>query len=187
MLAGCVTRYKSESYMEPILHSFVYSLDYLREQIADVPEELMTAQPGGVTNHPAWTIGHLVFIAQEIGAVIGLKPWLNEEWSAQFGPGSKPGKSLAGTQASTSGRSVMSKAALLSALDAAQAKLAAAVSALTDEQLDTPFPDPSYTDVFPSVRHALTQVLLGHTAFHVGQVSVWRRAMGLATMQRSYE
>lgn len=161
--------------MQPILHSFAYSLDYLREQIADVPEESITAQPDGITNHPEWTIGHLVFIAQAIGDVIGVEPWLDSEWTNKFGPGSTPGKYGA------------CKAALLDALDTAQTKLTDAVNALTDEQLDAPFPDPAYADVFPSVRHALTQVLLGHTAFHIGQISVWRRAMNLPDMSRSYE
>lgn len=60
--------------MEPILHSFAYSLDYLREMLADVPDELMAEQPRGMTNHPAWIIGHLVFIAQAIDSVIGINP-----------------------------------------------------------------------------------------------------------------
>lgn len=161
--------------MQPILHSFAYSLDYLREQIADVPEELLTAQPAGVPNHPAWTIGHIVFISQEIGAVVGIDPWLDDEWTRTYGPGGLP---IVGDAC---------KASLLSALDTAQSKLVTAVAALRDEQLDAPFPDPAYSDVFPSIRHALTQVLLGHTAFHIGQISVWRRAMKLPAMSRSYE
>ena len=164
--------------MQQVLHSFVYSLDFLRELIADVPEAAMTAQPAGITNHPAWTIGHLVFISQAIGGVAGLEPWLDEQWTKDFGPDSKP---------STNCGTGDYKVSLLAALDIAQTKLTDAVTDLSEEQLDAPFPDPSYSDVFPSVRHALTQVLLGHTAFHVGQLSVWRRAMNLPSPSRSYE
>jgi hypothetical protein len=176
--------------MEPILHSFTYSLDYLREMIADVPEDRLTAQPTGVVNHPAWTIGHLVFISQEIGRVIGVEPWLDEDWAKQFGPGSNPSDLSTGphaprVQMPQSG--IASNSNLLAALSIAQTKLTAAVAALSDAQLDDPFPDPSYADVFPSIRHALTQVLLGHTAFHVGQTSVWRRAMKFSPIGRSYE
>lgn len=171
--------------MEPILHSFAYSLDYLREQIADLPEELLTEQPDGVTNHPAWTIGHLVFVTQMIGTVIGVEPWLNEEWEQQFGPGSNPLPRPAREQGRY--QDAASKSSLLAALETAQTKLTASVKSVTDDQLDAPFPDPAYTDVFPTVRHALTQVLLGHTAFHIGQLSVWRRAMNLPPMGRSYE
>lgn len=76
--------------MQPILHSFAYSLDYLREMIVGIPDELLTVQPDGIPNHPAWIVGHLVFISQEIGDVIGIEPWLSEEWAEQFGPGSTP-------------------------------------------------------------------------------------------------
>jgi len=40
--------------LNPILHSFKYGLDYLREQVADVNETDMVAQPNGILNHPAW-------------------------------------------------------------------------------------------------------------------------------------
>jgi len=175
--------------MEPILHCFAYSLDYLREQIADVPDELLTAQPEGVPNHPAWTIGHLVFISQMIAGVIGIEPWLSEEWEQQYGPGSNSGGNASvnerGDRAADTRTS--QKTDLFAALNTAQTKLIHAVATLTDAELDEPFPDPDYTNVFPTVRHALTQVLLGHTAFHVGQISVWRRAMMLPPMCRSYE
>lgn len=162
--------------MQPILHSYAYSLDFIREQVADVPDELLTAQLDGIANHPEWTIGHLVFIAQAIGEVIGIEPWLSDEWASQFGPGSTPKLS-----------SAVSRTALLSALEHAQTRLSDAVAALTDEQLDAAFPDPAYSDLFPTVRHALAQVLVGHTAFHVGQISIWRRALNLAPLNRSYE
>ena len=164
--------------MQPTLHSFAYSLDYLREQIADVPDGQLTAQPDGVPNHAAWTIGHLVFIAHEIGGVIGIEPWLGDEWTRQVGPGSKP---------LPPGDEPISRDTLLAALQTAQAKLTTAIKALKDSELDAPFPDPGYAAVFPTVRHALTQVLLGHTAFHIGQIAVWRRALGLPPMLRSYE
>jgi hypothetical protein len=58
---------------------------------------------------------------------------------------------------------------------------------LTGAQLDRPLPDPAYGKLFPTVRHALTQVMVAHAAFHVGQVGVWRRAMGLPRIGRSFQ
>lgn len=69
----------------------------------------------------------------------------------------------------------------------AQVRLTQAVERLNDAQLDAPCPDPSYRDVFPTIRSAMTQVMVGHTAFHVGQLSVWRKAMGLLPLVRVYE
>jgi hypothetical protein len=76
---------------------------------------------------------------------------------------------------------------LLAILRDAQAQLTAAVERFDERRLDEPFPGPSYREVFPTIRHALTQVLAGHVALHVGQVSVWRRAMGLPAMTRGFE
>ena len=164
--------------METVLHSFNYSLDYLSELLSDVCECSMVRQAPGVPNHPAWTLGHLVFVSQMIGGVAGLEPWLEDEWANAFGPGSTP---------VAEALSYPPKEALMSFLNEARSKLTAAVENLDNDTLDRPFPDPSYKDVFPTIRHALTQVMVAHTAFHVGQISAWRRAMDLSAMGRSFE
>ena len=66
--------------MKPVLHSFAYSLEFLREQVADVSVEDMVKQPNGNANHPAWVIGHLTVICQMLGSVIGLTEWLPNDW-----------------------------------------------------------------------------------------------------------
>jgi len=148
--------------MNPILHSFAYSLDYLREQVADVSPTDMTAQPRGVGNHPAWVIGHLTHACQLLGGAVGLPSWLPEHWEKRYATGSAPG---------TDAGAYDTKETLLARLADAQARLTRAVGQLSDAQLDQPFPDPSYLDVFLTIRHALTQVLVGHASFHVGQVT----------------
>lgn len=164
--------------MKPVLHSFAYCLDYLREQVADVSAAEMTAQPNGIMNHPAWVIGHLTNACQLLGGVIGLKVWLPQDWAKRFGTGSIP--------VSDSGQ-YETKEKALEILRDAQMRITQAIENLDDSQLDKPFPDESYLEVFPTIRHALTQVLVGHTANHVGQISVWRRAMGLPPMGRVFE
>lgn len=73
------------------------------------------------------------------------------------------------------------------ALAEAQSRMTQAVKQLNDSQLDQAFPVESYRPVFPTIRHALTQVLIGHTANHIGQLSVWRHSMGLPPMRRGFE
>lgn len=164
--------------MKPVLHSFAYCLDYLREQVADVAAPDMVVQPNGIKNHPAWVIGHLTFVCQMLGGTIGLSPWLENDWAKRFDTGSVPvaDASLYETKNSA-----------LAMLGDAQVRITQAVDHLDDAHLDAPFPDESYVLVFPTIRHALTQVLVGHTANHIGQLSVWRRAMGLPPMGRSFE
>ncbi|MCW5955229.1 MAG: DinB family protein [Pyrinomonadaceae bacterium] len=78
------------------------------------------------------------------------------------------------------------KEILLKILDDTQARMTAAIKKLDDASLDSAFSEPSFLEVFPTVRHSLTQVLARHARFHVGQVSVWRRAMGLSAVGRSF-
>jgi hypothetical protein len=164
--------------MKPVLHSFAYCFDFLREQVADVAAPDMVAQPNGVVNHPAWVIGHLTFTCQLLGGVIGLPEWLPNDWAQRFGTGSTPIAHVSLHE---------TKSDALAMLCDAQSRITQVVERLDDSRLDEPFPDESYRDVFPTIRHALTQVLVGHTANHVGQLSVWRRAMGLPPMGRAFE
>ena len=164
--------------MQPVLHSFAYCLDYLYEQVADVAAPDMVAQPNGIMNHPAWVVGHLTHACQLLGGAVGLPEWLPDDWDRRFGTGSVP-VADAGLYET--------KDDALATLRDAQSRITRAVEGLDDARLDEPFPDESYRDVFPTIRHALTQVLIGHTANHIGQVSVWRRAMGLPPMGRSFE
>jgi hypothetical protein len=153
-------------------------LDYLEEQVADVESSNLALQPAGLPNHPSWVIGHLTFSFQLLGGVIGLKEWLPSDWAVRFGPGSAPVADRDRYEPKTEA---------LKILRDAHSRIALAVAALDRPTLDQPFPVESYREIFPTVRHALTQVLAGHTAYHVGQIGVWRRAMGLPPMRRSFE
>ncbi|WP_428939369.1 DinB family protein [Fontivita pretiosa] len=164
--------------MNPTLHSFAYCLDFLRDQVADVSAADMVAHPKGIVNHPAWIIGHLTYVFEMLGGAIGLPPWLPQEWAGRYGPGSVP---------VTDSAAYPTKENFLAILHDAQSRLTRAVEALPEARMDEPFPDESYRDVFPTIRHALTQVLVGHTAYHIGQITVWRSAMGLPGLGRSFE
>ena len=162
----------------PVLHSFGYGLDFLREQVADVASADMAAQPNGILNHPAWVIGHLAQVCQDVGGVIGVPPWLADGWAGRYGGGSAPVADVGAYAA---------KDDALAVLGDARSRITRAVGRLDESRLDEPFPDESLRDVFPSVRHFLTQVLVGHTAYHVGQVGAWRRAMRLPPVARGFE
>lgn len=164
--------------MKSVLHSFAYGLDFLREQVADVSAADMVAQPMGIRNHPAWVIGHLTYICQQLGGVIGLPGWLPNDWAKRFGTGSVPVADASLYETTENA---------LAMLRDAQSRITRAIEQLDDSRLDEAFPDESYRVVFPTIRHALTQVLVGHTGYHIGEVTVWRRAMGLARIGRSFE
>jgi hypothetical protein len=129
-------------------------------------------------NHPAWVIGHLTVTCQKLGGAIGLPEWLPNDWTKRFDTGSVPvaDASLYETKNNA-----------LAMLRDAQSRITHAFDRLDDSHLDEPFPDESYRVVFPTICHALTQVLVGHTAYHVGQLAVWRKALGLPRMGQAFE
>lgn len=164
--------------MQPVLHSFAYCIDYLCEQVGDVAASDMVAQPNGIANHPAWVIGHLTLTCQMLGGAIGLAPWLPDDFVGRFGPGSVP--------VADAGQYGTKTSALALLRDAAS-RISRAASELDEARLGAPFPDESYRAVFPTIRHALTQVLAGHSAYHIGQMNLWRKAMGLPRLGRAFE
>jgi len=149
-------------------------LDYLRRLVADVPNDLLTRQPAGAVNHPAWVIGHLVYSCEAIGGEIGLTPWLASDWKSRFGTGSTPVEDRA---------AYPEKEALLAALRDGQRRLAERLTVVGNEGMAAPLPDVRYRSVFPTVGHAVLHILTAHAAGHVGQVTVWRRVMGLGALQ----
>jgi hypothetical protein len=163
--------------MNTVLQSFAYCLDYLREQVADVRPIGMVEQPNGIINHPAWVIGHLTFSCQAIGGEFGMTPWLPSSWAKRFGTGSVP---LADATA------YEPKEDSLELLRDAEARIVEAVRQLSEAELDAPLPDEAYRVTLPTLRHAITQVLVGHPSYHVGQLTLWRQAVGLPSISRPF-
>jgi hypothetical protein len=152
-------------------------LGYGQKLVADVPDDQMCAQPvpGRILNHPAFLLGHLAWVndsrasalsGQTIGAAA--KP----EWKELFGMGAKPSADRA---------RYPSKADLVKAFEEAHAHLGEAAAKATPDALAQPTPEPMRAR-FPTVGHMLLGLMTAHFATHLGQLSAWRRAMGLPSV-----
>ena len=93
-----------------------------------------------------------------------------KEWIELFNLSSKP--------TSDRGR-YPSKAALIEAYEKAYARLAEAVKAAPLEAFDREFPNPKLRSTLPTVGVAMTHILCSHHGLHLGQMSAWRRALGM--------
>jgi hypothetical protein len=145
------------------------SVDFLRELVSDLSDEEMTLQPAGVPNHAAWTLGHVIFSCQAIAGELGVTPWLPVDWESCFGSGSLPGLA----DSAHSGR-----LELLTTLEESGRRLKTALLRMDESALTAPLPDENAREILPTLGHALLQIVAAHTAFHVGQLSAWRRAIG---------
>lgn len=151
-----------------LIRAFDYAVHFIAQSVADLSEHQMVEQPEAVPNHGAWTLGHVIFSCQGIAAELGVEKWLAEDWEARFGYGSTPSSDLS---------RYPDKSEMLSLLADAAGRLRQALLAADESVWRQPLPDES----LPTMGHLLIQVVVGHTAYHAGQLAVWRRAIGKAS------
>jgi len=148
---------------------FRRTIAFVEAAVADLSDEDMILQPAGVPNHAAWTLGHVIHSCEAMAGELGVKPWLPEDWVLRFGYGSSPVAVVT---------EYPRKAALLAALVEASRRLQSALVEAGESGLAEPLPDEPLRAELPTKGHALLQILAAHTAFHAGQLAMWRRAVG---------
>lgn len=151
---------------------------YALRLVEDLSDADFCCQPPGVTNHPAWLLGHLCFSFQAIGGEIGIAPWLPEDWGQMFGTGSTPTSNVANYPSAKS---------LIEEFSKASERISRAIEGLNDEDLDAALPDEGYRKTLPTIGHALTHILIGHASIHVGQLTVWRAASNLPRVAEHFD
>lgn len=134
-----------------------------------VPADRFAEQPAPGVNHPAWVVGHLCFAADFGLTICGAPTVCPEDWSAKFGIGSVP-VADAGVYPP--------KAELLATYDLAHDKLTAAAKATDPAALASPQPLDFLRPQMQTMGDLLAHILSTHEAFHLGQLSTWRRVQG---------
>jgi hypothetical protein len=148
----------------------LFLMRYCQTLLADIADDRMADQPLPGVNHPAWILGHLAVTADTAMTLLGAEKVLPSEWGALFGFGSKP----------TESRSrYPSKTELLQAVEQAYERVRQEVSAATPEQLSEPTSHPRMKDLLPTTKDRIAFMLTGHVGTHLGQLSSWRRMIGL--------
>jgi hypothetical protein len=147
-----------------------FYLTYAHKLVDDIPDERMCEQPvAGVTmNHAAFLIGHLAWANDNGCVMLGQEPQFPADLKPLFVMGSIPQGQRA---------AYPPKATLLSAFDAAHARLGDCVSKASPETLASP-PAERMRARFPTMGHLIVGLMTGHFANHLGQLSAWRRACG---------
>ncbi len=155
-----------------LIRAGAVNLNYGRKLVADIADEQMSAQPapGMSMNHAAWVLGHLAYVADSMISVFDEKPAMSKEWKTLFNLASKPIADRA---------AYPSKAELLAAYEQAYARLSGIVAEASEETLSREFPNPKLRDSLPTIGIAMIHVLGSHHGLHLGQLSAWRRALGL--------
>ena len=153
---------------------------FARRAMTGIPAELFARKPvvGGATvdsNHPAFVYGHLALYPARIVALVGLEsPALSTPpaWTDLFSAG-RP--CLDDPRGSIYPPMAVITEAFVRGYDAALA----AVGDVDDSVLMRELPDEARRKDFPTIGGAVLVYLNNHVALHMGQVSAWRRCMGV--------
>jgi uncharacterized damage-inducible protein DinB len=149
--------------------SLKFSRSILTKLIEDVPEDKMTAQPYPGANHVLWIMGHLASADDAFLADLdGRERVLPAQWKDLFGMGSEPTDDPA---------KYPSPDEVRAAMEERREAVYEWIGGLTADRLAQPLPEP-WTKFSPN--HALfINTISDHEAFHVGQISAVRRALGM--------
>ena len=151
----------------------LFLVGYCRLLLKDIADERMAEQPMPGVNHPAWILGHLAFSADGVISRLGGEKLLPSEWVSLFGPGSKVSNVRSGYPSTEE---------LLRAVEQGFEMAREMARLATSEQLATPTANPTMKAGLPTAREGVSFLLTGHLGVHLGQLSAWRRMIGLAPL-----
>jgi hypothetical protein len=151
-------------------------LMYADALVKTIPADLFAKMPAKDINSPAFNIGHLsLYPDTRILPLMGREdlirplPYAQELFKAGTPCVDEPGK-------------YPDKDTIYSWFTSRYRVAIDALSELTEERLmmQNPF-EGRLREVFPTVGAGVSFMLLGHVQTHLGQVSTWRRIMGLGS------
>jgi hypothetical protein len=162
--------------LSTILHSHSANLYYANQLVKDLSDDQMIAQPiaGVVLNHAKWVLGHIIGGADFTCSFLGeSNPVSPAGWNELFGNGSK----VLGDRSK-----YPSKVELLTALTTAFDRRTDAMKKLTPARAAEPFPIEKFRGFWPTLGDGAAYMCTVHDATHLGQLSAWRRALGLPSV-----
>ncbi len=146
-----------------------FLLGYFEKVVADIPADRLTEPAPGNGHPPLWVLGHLA-ICTEFGEMFFDKPADHDSWLPIFGPGSSD---------QVENADQFSKDELVRMSIEGYPRLCKTLSAASAEAIGKPHGlellDGSGLDTVGDLQ---SHLLTSHFAFHLAQLSGWRRAAG---------
>jgi DinB superfamily len=164
--------------VNPLAHAILITWKrngaYGRRLVEDLAPDQWLAQPisGRVMNHPAWIVSHLNVYAP-IAAALCRGAGFDDPIDHRFGQKSKVALDPAEYAKSS---------ALLAEYSRLHIDAQAALEIAGDGVFAAPNPLERWRAVHPSVGDMLVTLMVKHESGHLGQLSAWRRALGLASV-----
>lgn len=147
-----------------------FLIQYCRMLVSDVADGRLAEQPCAGVNHPAWVLGHLAWTADGALGLLGAPKLLPAEWVPLFNAGSKP---------TATRNTYPSKDTLLKAVEQGYQQVRERAASASADVLARPTTIERAKQTLPTSKELLAFILTGHMGIHLGQLSSWRRMIGL--------
>lgn len=155
-----------------IIYHYKFNRGFLDGLLAGIPDDKLAEQPVGITNHPLWQIGHLASSTGTAIKILGGSSAIDDAWREKYGHGSTPVADAA---------AYPSKSELIQTLDTVRPLAIAALESASDELLNAEAEMDRIRERFGTNGNFIAFLMTGHETFHLGQLSSWRRAIGLGS------
>ena len=151
-------------------------LRYADQLVTSVPADVFAKMPMKDVNSAAFNIGHLSTYGDRVCAMLGRNDLVMPmPYSVDLFKAGAPCLDQPGLYPS--------KDVLVSTFFERQRRAIAAFRDTTEAALAAENPaEGRFKEMFPTVGGAVSFLLGGHVAMHLGQVSAWRRVMGLGSV-----
>ena len=150
------------------------TLGYADKLIQSIPADQFAAMPRADLNSPAFCIGHLAIYAPMVAGMIGSAEGI--ETPAHYQDLFKNGAPCIATPGH-----YPSKAELIGHFVGGWSKVAELLATVDDARLSQPNPMEQMIERLPTVGGMVSFMALAHNMMHLGQISAWRRVMGLGS------
>lgn len=144
--------------------------------VKDIDAGRFCEMPHPTMNHPAFVYGHLAIYPKKVAELLGEPDAVvdvPEGWDDLFQPG---------VECSADASKYPAKDAIVERFLADYKAASEVVARTPDEVFQREFPDESRRERFPTVGVAINFLMNNHTMMHLGQISSWRRAVGLPSV-----
>ncbi|MBC8106595.1 MAG: DinB family protein [Anaerolineae bacterium] len=165
----------SDLFRTSVLITWRRDIAYALRLVGDLSDDQMIAQPvpGRAMNHPAWTLAHLTLYNEVIAKMLNRVPF-DDPKEHPFGMKSSP---------QGDARIYGPRAGLIDAYkrshDEAERALVECDQAVFAEDV----PLERWRAAHPKVADMTVMLIAKHESMHLGQLSAWRRAMGLGRVE----
>lgn len=160
-----------------VIPSAELGLRYAEQLVNTIPADMFSKMPLKDLNSAAFNIGHLSIYGDRICSALGRTDLVTPmPYSADLFKNGAPCLDQPGLYPS--------KDVLVSTFFERQRRAIEAYAGASDAVLSAENPaEGRFREMFPTVGAAVSFLLNGHVQSHLGQISAWRRVMGLGSAQ----